>query len=106
MRQRLRQGADRKSRRRWLPAVIGGAAAAAVAAVVLLYPPSLSVKAENLMKGIQPAAAAGEPLSDDFKAAVADFSLRLAAAQGLSLIHIFRIVPRWEPNRASSPDPP
>lgn len=82
VRQRLGQGADRKSRRRWLPAVIGGAAAAAVAAVVLLYPPSLSVKAENLMKGIQPAAAAGEPLSDDFKAAAADFSLRLAAAQG------------------------
>lgn len=68
-------------RRRWWMVVVAAAAACGVTAGVLLARPRLSVQAENLMRDVTPAAFAAQPFSEGFRAAAADFSMRLLREQ-------------------------
>ena len=67
--------------RRWWMAVAAAVAACGVTAGVLLARPRLSVQAENLLRDVTPAASAAQPFSEGFRAAAADFSMRLLREQ-------------------------
>ncbi len=62
-------------------AVAAAVAACGVTAGVLLARPRLSVQAENLLRDVTPAASAAQPFSEGFRAAAADFSMRLLREQ-------------------------
>ena len=69
-----------KRRQWWIP-VAAAVAACGVTAGVLLARPRLSVKAEDLMRDVEPAASSAQPLSEAFRTAAADFSVRLLHEQ-------------------------